>query len=269
MPAFRELFSRLRSPSVVASLAAAALVTWLVCWSPFSAEEPPSEPAFLELRAASQADGSLGARIDEGHGVAANRASGLLTSFKAATEAGVIKLPLPPVRIRMLRLSFFSTPSVTIDSARVLTQSVTVLGEFSVPKAHLLPGTKGELKGNQLALGLESGRYLSLELTPEVPLTVPSGNEPWAIQILGIFLATEAIFLFLQHLLAKRPRPKLDRLMYGIRRTPALTLGVVSLAAAIASSYPVVFVTGASWRRRMVLPCSTSAVRLYREHRPK
>jgi hypothetical protein len=224
MPALRDLTTRLRSPVLLAAMVGGALLTWLICWSPFTKEEPSPDPVSLELNLTSPSPGTVGLRIDEGHGFATNHASGLLAEFQGGASAVPVRLRLPASRIHTLRLSFFGTPSVELENARIRSQSGSSIAELDWLQARALSGTRGELNGTRLALHLESGRFLSLDVTPPGGIIIPTGSEPWPVQVVITFLASAALLGLLQFALARRKPPRLERLLYGIRRSPALTL---------------------------------------------
>lgn len=106
-------FLDLLTPNLVARAAVAALLTWLIFLQPFSRPVPPEVPTRLEFGIVSPQPGSVSLRIDEGHGVATNRPANIRATFAGQQS---VSLAIPPGQIHALRLSFYSTPSVTLDT---------------------------------------------------------------------------------------------------------------------------------------------------------
>src|SRR4051794_4862271 len=110
-------FLDLLTPNLVARMAVAALLTWLIFLQPFSRQVPPEVPTRLEFEIVSPRPGSVSLRIDEGHGVATNRPATIRDTF---TQQQSVSLTMPPGQVRALRLSFYQTPSVTLEHLRIL-----------------------------------------------------------------------------------------------------------------------------------------------------
>src|SRR4051812_32769852 len=100
------------TPNHQARMALAALLAWLIFVQPFPCEVPPSAPPRLVFGVVSPQPGNCSLRIDEGHGVATNRPARIGGTF---SQQQPVSLTLPPGQIHALRLSFYRTPSVTLD----------------------------------------------------------------------------------------------------------------------------------------------------------
>ncbi len=79
------------------------------------------------------------------------------------------------------------------------------------------------------------GQDISFTLRFDPPLIIPSGEEPWAIQVVGIFAAVFVIMW-----LIFRKWPTFPKAWTAIAR-PKLTIAILALASSLLSTYPVVF----------------------------
>lgn len=237
-------FLDLLTPNLCARAALAALLTWLIFLQPFSRPLPPEVPTRLEFGIASPQPGSVSLRIDEGHGVATNRPANIRGTFDGQQS---VTLTIPPGQIRALRLSFYSTPSVTLDHLRILPPAGAI--EIDPRLAKAAPGTAGKLSGDRLELSAPSGGPITVEVTFPSPLYFPNSDEP---KLPELVLMGAVLFglLWLMELLVTRRFPANARARFaaacaavwrGAQLKPPMTLAAVALFAAIVSCWPVVF----------------------------
>lgn len=217
-------------PALLASLAVAGLVTWLAAWRPFSPVKP-EETCFLKIATAAATAGSINVSIDEGHGYAIDRPP----DFRSALGGSTVSAQLPPGRIRELRVDVENAAQFEITSLRI------EAGEHHIasPQLDALRPVNGTVleqrEQGRLLRPSAPGRDISFTLRFDPPLVIPSYEEPWAIQVLGIFLAVFALAW-----VAFRKWPEFPKAWPVIAR-PKLTIALLALGSTLLSTYPVVF----------------------------
>jgi hypothetical protein len=217
-------------PTFLASLAVAALLTWLVAWRPFSPVRV-EEPCFLQITSAQPATGSISVSIDEGHGYAVDRPP----AVRAPIRGAAIAAQLPPGRVRELRVDVENVARFDVTAVS-LHAGDRDLAAPALSALHPVNGTIAELKESAVSLRPAApGRDISFTVRFDPPLIIPSGDEPWAIQVVGIFIAVFALAW-----LAFRKWPSFPTQWPAITR-PKFTIAVLALASALLSTYPVVF----------------------------
>jgi hypothetical protein len=247
LPGARAAFTlrhrmKLHRPHLLAAALFALLLTWLIVWRPFSAERP-SEQYFLELKAAAPVPASINVKLDEGHGVAFEA----LADFRSANDPQTLFARLPPGRIRSVQITVFSAPGLAVTGARIRTREGTLLAEIPRTAFKAGEGTTELVRPEATGFGpTEKGaRSFTFDLTPKSPIYIPSGNEPWAIEVLAIFFVAAAIlyalFARIDHARLAPLQRKGARAVEIARSRPVLTLAVIAIAAGLLASYPVVF----------------------------
>jgi hypothetical protein len=233
----------LLTPNLVARLAVAALLTWLIFAQPFSPHLSPQVPTRLEFEIASPQAGSVSLRIDEGHGVAMNRPANIRGGFDRQQS---VSLVIPPGQVRALRLSFYQTPSVTLDHLRILPLAGVI--EIAPQLVKAAAETAGRLVGDRLELSAPSGGPMTVEVTFPSPLYFPHSDEPQLPELVLMGGVLFALLWLLELLVARRfsasARERLGAACAGVWRgaqlKPPMTLAAVALFAAIVSCWPVV-----------------------------
>ena len=243
------------SPSrLLSSLALAALLTWFICWHPLS-WDGPTQPCHLVLQVISQGPTRLSVRLDEGHGIDDTRASDLAVDLPADSVAHNLTIPLPPQRLRALRISFSSTPAVVITGARLTFEQRAPIDFL----AQLQSGA------STVSKSIDAGRLfqpdpripavqsvpplptVTIDWQPIHPIDLPAGDEPSVPEAITT-LAGFTVLVLLLHWSYDRLRltptwEKLhsSRLSTALTNRPVLSLASVGLCAAALSSYPVIF----------------------------
>jgi hypothetical protein len=236
-------FPDLLTPNLVARVAVAALLAWLIFSQPFSRLLPPEAPTRLEFGLSSPQPGSVSLRIDEGHGVATNRPANIRGAFDRQQS---VSLVLPPGQVRALRLTFYSTPSVVLEHLRIVPAAGVI--DIDPRLAKPASGTAGRLTGDHLELSAQSGGPMTLEMTFPSPLYFPHSDEPQLPELVLMGVVLFGLLWLLELLVARRfPASARQRLgaacaavWRGAQLKPPMTLAAVALFAAIVSCWPVV-----------------------------
>src|SRR4051794_29921158 len=165
-------FSDLLTPNLCARVAVAALLAWLMFSQPFApaprlslpGEGAPQVP-WLEFVVESPQPGSVSVRIDEGHGVATNRPARIHATFD---QQQAVSLSLPAGQIHALRITFYSTPGVTLRHLQFVTDDG--IKQIDPRLATATAGTTGRLMDDRIELTTPSGGPITVEVTFPSPL---------------------------------------------------------------------------------------------------
>jgi hypothetical protein len=229
-------------PRLLNAVLIAGVLTWLAAWRPFSPDMPVEE-SWLELSTVEPFTGTLVVSVDEGHGYG----FGIINGFRRAAEPRKAYAQLPPGRIRAIQAMIYAAPRVTFTGGRIRSTTGESLAE--IPPAGFQPkaGTQAFAApgGTLFQPRPPEAEEITLELKPAKPVYVPSGNEPWAAEVLGMFLLIGGVVYWMHGRFAPGQldplRAKVRAFAQGAAGRPKLTLLLVALVSAIASSYPLVF----------------------------
>lgn len=233
---------KLSRPHLLAAALFAALLTWLIAWRPFSAETP-SEQYFFELTAAAPVPASVNVKLDEGHGPAFEA----LADFRNASDPKMLLARLPPGRIRSLQVTVFSAPGLAVTGVRVRAKDGALWAE--IPRDALKAGEGTVELVRPEATGFspaeKGARSFTFDITPKAPIDIPSGNEPWVIEVLAIFALATAILYAVSTRLEPTRLARFQstclRCAEAAQTRPVLTLIAIAIATGVLACYPVVF----------------------------
>ena len=229
---------------IINALLVGGFVAWLLAWKPFSHELPP-DPCQLELMVASPAAATLHLRIDEGHGYP-QVLPPVSVRIPPLPTATTFRLAIAPGRIRALQLNVSGTPSLAVHNARLCTTSDRTLAVFPVGTFHPAADAAASVDKETVVLRPDQaeGRVFGFELVPPSPIIVASGHEPSLRKVFWSWAGASALIFVISTLLSGRlagAQRAWQELKEMAQRRPRLALAIIALAAAIASSYPVVF----------------------------